>query len=65
LDKDGSLYFQLARAYQAAGDQTEARRMLAQYQKVRRQLEAERRKTEQEIRITPPEDASDATQPKG
>jgi len=65
LDKDGSLYFQLARAYQAAGDQTEARRMLAQYQKVRRQLEAERRKTEQELRITPPEDASDATQPKG
>ena len=54
LDRDGSLHFQLARAYQETGQREEAKRVLAVYQQIRRKLDADRRFTRQERRITPP-----------
>lgn len=54
LDRDGSLHFQLARAYQENGQREEAKRVLAVYQQIRRKLDADRRFTRQERRITPP-----------
>ncbi|MBM3810655.1 MAG: tetratricopeptide repeat protein [Acidimicrobiia bacterium] len=54
VDKDGSLHFQLARAYQQAGQSQEARAMTARYQEIRSKLEADKRAAEEEVRITPP-----------
>jgi predicted Zn-dependent protease len=54
LDDDGSLHYQLGRAYQAGGQMELARQTLRQYQKIHDQQEAERRSENQEIQITPP-----------
>ena len=53
-DEDGSLHFQLARAYQISGQQEPARQTLEKYQQMQRSARAERQKLEQEIQITPP-----------
>ncbi len=53
-DEDGSLHYQLARAYQRTGQLDDARETMAQYQKIKQQLEAEERRLDAEVVITPP-----------
>ncbi len=55
LDEDGSLHYQLARAYQGAGQADLAKQTLAEYQKVQQAAQQERQKLEQEARIVAPE----------
>jgi tetratricopeptide (TPR) repeat protein len=52
-DEDGSLRFQLARAYQAAGQPDQARRMRQEFQEIQREARAEEEE-EDEVVITPP-----------
>ncbi len=54
-DKDGSLHYQLARAYQTSGQQQLADKLLRDYQEIRKSAAAERQALEQEVQITPPE----------
>jgi tetratricopeptide (TPR) repeat protein len=54
LDDDGSLHYQLGRAYQANGQVELARQMLKQYQKIHNQQEAEKQSLNRDIQITPP-----------
>ncbi|BDC50353.1 hypothetical protein F183_A26690 [Bryobacterales bacterium F-183] len=53
-DEDGSLLYELSRAYQAAGDREKARAAVAKYQEIRGKLEDEKRSLEEEVKITPP-----------
>jgi predicted Zn-dependent protease len=54
LDDDGSLYYQLARAYQSAGEAVKAKQILEKYQDKRTKLEAEKRDLEEKVQITAP-----------
>ncbi len=54
IDEDGSLHYQLARAYQMAGQQQLAQKTLKDYQNIRNAATAENRQLEQEVQITPP-----------
>ena len=54
VDEDGSLHYELARAYQAAGEREKARAAIAQYQEIRKKNEALKEETERETRIGPP-----------
>src|SRR5262249_4905846 len=49
LDDDGSLHYQLARAWQAAGLTEKARTMMEQYQEIQRKLQAQKSEAAQEI----------------
>jgi len=51
VDDDGSLHFQLSRAYQSGGQDGPARQMLAKYQELRKKSELSRT---EEPEITPP-----------
>ncbi|MDX2269114.1 MAG: tetratricopeptide repeat protein [Bryobacter sp.] len=53
LDQDGSLHFQLARAYQSAGLAEDAKRTMAIYQQIRARLRAQDQALEQEVQIAP------------
>lgn len=53
-DKDGSLHYQLARAYQVTGQPELAKQSLAEYQRIQRSAEQARQATEKEVEITPP-----------
>ena len=53
-DTDGSLHFQLARAYRAAGQAERASQALARFQELRKASEAEGESLREEFRITPP-----------
>lgn len=53
-DKDGSLHYQLARAYQATDQPQLAKNMLAQYQKIQQFVAAESEAAEREAKITAP-----------
>lgn len=53
-DKDGSLHFQLARAYQGSGERELANQMLEKYQEIRKSVQAETENLEEEIQITAP-----------
>lgn len=53
-DEDGSLLFQLARAYQRTGQGDLARQTMAEYQSVRQKLQEQQRATEERLVITPP-----------
>ena len=53
-DTDGSLHFQLARAYQAAGHPELAKPVLAEYQRIQQTAVADRQASQDELRITPP-----------
>jgi predicted Zn-dependent protease len=53
-DVDGSLHFQLARAYQAAGKVELARRTREQFQEIRQANEARTKAEDEEFTITPP-----------
>ena len=52
-DQDGTLHFQLARAYQAVGQAEKAKPLLAKYQELQR-AQGERNANETEPTITPP-----------
>lgn len=54
LDSDGSLHFQLARAYQAAGKAAEARDAMAKYQQIQSRNRAQTQAAEEALQITPP-----------
>ena len=54
LDSDGSLHFQLARAYQAAGQHDAAQKAMAQYQQIQAKLRASEQAVEKEAQITAP-----------
>ncbi len=54
IDTDGSLHYQLARAYQARGEPELAREMLKKYQEIHSAEEAANKTVEKEVQITPP-----------
>ncbi len=54
IDKDGSIHYQLARAYQSNGQAQLARTMLEQYQKIHNEQQAEQQTLQKEIQITAP-----------
>ncbi len=54
-DSDGSLHYQLARAYQSVGQAELSKQMMQKYQEIQKSAEAERQKLEQEIQISPPD----------
>jgi tetratricopeptide (TPR) repeat protein len=53
-DRDGSLHYQLARAYQASGQTELARAMLQQYQQMHNAHQKEQQTLQKEIQITAP-----------
>jgi predicted Zn-dependent protease len=53
-DKDGSLHYQLARAYRGTGRPELASQALAQFQEIRKAADAEAQSLEEEFQITPP-----------
>jgi tetratricopeptide (TPR) repeat protein len=55
IDEDGSLHYQLGRAYQARGEANLAEAMFKQYQEKQRAQQAEHKATEEEVAITPPD----------
>jgi len=54
LDTDGSLHFQLARAYQSAGQAEPARVAMAKYQEIKARNTEQERLAEDQAKITPP-----------
>jgi predicted Zn-dependent protease len=53
-DEDGTLHYQLARAYRETGRSELARQALAQFQEIRKSAEAQAESLKEEFRITPP-----------
>src|SRR3989442_15361866 len=53
-DQDGSLHYQLARAYRATGRADPASQSLKQFQEIQPSAEAESRSLKGEFQITPP-----------
>lgn len=53
-DEDGSVHYQLARAYRATGRSELARQALARFQEIRKSAEARTQSLEEEFKITPP-----------
>ena len=54
LDEDGSLYYQLARAYQATGKAEAAKAAMKEYQALQQRFKELNRDLEEKARITPP-----------
>ena len=54
IDEDGSLHYQLGRAYQTRGELAKAREMIKQYQEIHNTQEAENKTVEKEVEIIPP-----------
>ncbi len=54
-DEDGSIHYQLARAYQRSGRNEEARELMSKYQEIRRVLDEENKRLSEEVKITAPE----------
>jgi len=54
IDRDGSIHYQLARAYQSSGQSELARTMLQQYQQIHNARQAEQQTLQQEVQITAP-----------
>jgi predicted Zn-dependent protease len=54
LDTDGSLHYQLARAYQANGNAARARELLAQYQTIQSRNQQHKDEVAREAQITAP-----------
>jgi tetratricopeptide (TPR) repeat protein len=54
LDDDGSLHFQLANAYRAAGDAEKARAAMAQYQEIVKRNQEQKDEVAREAQIGPP-----------
>jgi hypothetical protein len=55
LDQDGSLHFQLANAYRAAGDAEKARIMMAKYQEIVKRDQDAKEELAREAQIGPPQ----------
>jgi tetratricopeptide (TPR) repeat protein len=55
LDDDGSLHYQLARAYQAAGNQEKSRIVMAGYQQILQKNQALKEEVAREAQIEPPQ----------
>jgi Flp pilus assembly protein TadD len=55
LDDDGSLHYQLARAYQAAGDAAKARSAMAEYQELLKKNREQKEEAAKETTIAPPQ----------
>jgi len=53
-DQDGTLHYQLARAYQAHGDRDQAQEMLKAYQAMQAKEEESKKEVEKNAAITPP-----------
>lgn len=53
-DRDGSMHYQLARAYQSSGKPVLARKMLMEYQKMHNADQATQQTVQKEVRITAP-----------
>ena len=53
-DDDGSLHYQLARAYQMAGETDQARELLQKSEDIRKAAEARQRDRGEDLQITPP-----------
>jgi len=53
-DEDGTLHYQLGRAYQSHGDRELAREMFKQYQEAQQKNQEENQTVEKEVSITPP-----------
>jgi tetratricopeptide (TPR) repeat protein len=54
LDEDGSLHYQLVRAYQSAGFDEKARQTMAQYQDIQKKAQAAKDELSKEAQIGPP-----------
>lgn len=54
LDDDGSLHYQLARAYQAKGDAARAKEMMAAYQRIQNDNQQHKEEVAKEAQITAP-----------
>jgi predicted Zn-dependent protease len=54
LDEDGSIHFQLARAYQRTGDANSSRQMMAEYNRIQQRSQSEERSLEEKATITAP-----------
>jgi len=54
LDEDGSLHYQLARAWQAAGLTEKAHGMMEQYQEIQRKLQSQKDEAARPIQLHPP-----------
>jgi len=54
LDRDGSIHYQLARAYQSSGQPEMARTLLEQYQQMHNAHQAEQQTLQKEVQITAP-----------
>ena len=54
LDDDGSLYYQLARAYQALGNREKAAGAMAKYQEILKKTEEQKEAVAREAQIGPP-----------
>lgn len=54
LDRDGSIHYQLARAYQTSGQPELARTLLEQYQQIHNAHQAEQQTLQKEVQITAP-----------
>jgi tetratricopeptide (TPR) repeat protein len=55
VDDDGSLHYQLARAYQQAGNSEKARELMGKYQQIRKQNEDTKEDLAKETQITGPQ----------
>ena len=53
-DEDGSLHYQLARAYQSTGEGELAKRTRQKYQQIQKSVQLEKARLEKEVQITPP-----------
>ena len=54
MDEDGSIHFQLARAYQRAGNADASKQMMAEYTRIQQRSENEQRDLEEKAKITAP-----------
>jgi tetratricopeptide (TPR) repeat protein len=54
IDRDGSIHYQLARAYQTSGQPELARTLLQQYQQIHNARQAEQQTLQKEVQITAP-----------
>jgi tetratricopeptide (TPR) repeat protein len=54
LDEDGSLYYQLGRAYQAMGQHEKATSAMAKYQEILKKAEQQKEEVAREAQIGPP-----------